>query len=138
MNKNFARLFGADIEAVFDSNPGMEGASLEKIVPFHGLFTHVLQYADDIIQKDIRVGNRILNGSIFTVEPHTVVGGVFADITTPSIQKEQIIRRSQEIINKNLSMVQKIAYLLGENASESETVLNSIIQSFSGDIDTVK
>ncbi len=138
MNKNFAKLFGADIETVFDSNPGMEGASLEKIAPFHGLFTHVLQYADDIIQKDIRVGNRIFNGSIFTVEPHTVVGGVFADITAPSIQKEQIIRRSQEIINKNLSMVQKIAYLLGENASESETVLTSIIQSFSGDIDTVE
>ncbi len=134
MNRNFAKLFGPDTVSVFDSNPGMEGASLEKIVPFHGLFTHVLQYADDIIQRDIRVGNRILNGSIFTIEPHTVIGGVFADITAPSIQKEQIIRRSQEIINKNLNMVQKIAYLLGENASESETVLTSIIQSFSGDM----
>lgn len=132
MNLNFAKLFGPDIVSVFDSNPGMEGASLQKIVPFHELFTHVLTTGEDIVQKDIRVENRILNGSIFTIEPHTVIGGVFADITAPSIQKEQIIRRSQEIINKNLNMVQKIAYLLGENASESETVLNSIIESFSG------
>lgn len=132
MNQNFANLFGPDVKSVFESNPGMEGASLEKIVPFHELFTHVLNTSEDIIQKDIRVGNRILNGSIFSIEPNTVVGGVFADITAPAIQKEQIIRRSQEIINKNLNMVQKIAYLLGENASESETVLNSIIESFSG------
>lgn len=132
MNKNFAKLFGPDIETIFESNPGLEGASLQKVVPFHDLFTHVLNTGIDLIQKDIKVGNRILNGSIFTIEPHTVIGGIFADITAPSIQKEQIIRRSQEIINKNLNMVQKIAYLLGENASESETVLNSIIESFSG------
>jgi len=130
-NRNFAKLFGADIESVFDANPGMEGATLEKIVPFHGLFRHVLDTGEDIIQRDIRIENRIFFGSIFTIEPHTVVGGVFADITTPSLQKEQIITRAQEIINKNLGMVQKIAYLLGENAAESEAVLNSIIESFS-------
>jgi hypothetical protein len=32
--------------------------------------------------------------------------------------------------NNNLTTVQKIAYLLGENASETETVLSTIIDSF--------
>jgi iron only hydrogenase large subunit-like protein len=130
-NLNFAKLFGPDIELIFQTNPGLEGATLEKIVPFHTLFRHVLDTGEDIIQRDIHIDKRILYGSIFTIEPHTVIGGIFTDITAPSMQKEQIISRSQEIINKNLSMVQKIAYLLGENASESETVLNSIIESFS-------
>lgn len=130
-NRNFAKLFGPDIEMVFDANPGLEGATLKKIVPFHELFKHVLTTNEDLINRDFRVQNRILHGSIFSIEPHSVVGGVFADITTPSIQKEQVISRAQEIIQKNLTMVQKIAYLLGENASESESVLNSIIDSFS-------
>ena len=130
-NRNFAQLFGSDIESVFDANPGLEGALLERIVPFHEQFRHVLDTGEDLIGRDIRIENRILHGSIFSIEPNRVVGGVFADITTPAVQKEQVIRRAQEIIRKNLTMVQKIAYLLGENASESEAVLNSIIESFS-------
>jgi iron only hydrogenase large subunit-like protein len=130
-NRNFAKLFGTDTEIVFDANPGLDGALLKKIVPFHGLFKHVLDTGEDLVSRDFRINNRILHGSIFTIEPHSVVAGVFADITAPSVQKEQVIERAQEIIEKNLTMVQKIAYLLGENAAESEAVLNSIIGSFS-------
>lgn len=130
-NRNFANLFGADLESVFDECPGLEGASLKKIIPFYKLFKHVLETGEDLINRDIRLPNRILHGSIFVIEPFSVIGGIFTDITAPSIQKEQVIHRAQEIIDKNLKMVQKIAYLLGENASESEAVLNSIIESFS-------
>lgn len=130
-NRNFARLFGPDIETIFDASPGLEGASLKKVVPFSDQFKLVLENGQDLVSRDFRVNNRILHGSIFTIEPHSVVGAVFDDITTPSIQKEQIIDRAQKIIEKNLTMVQKIAFLLGENAADSESVLNSIIESFS-------
>jgi len=33
-----------------------------------------------------------------------------------------------DVIDKNLSMVQKIGFLLGEGASETEQMLNSIIE----------
>ena len=33
-------------------------------------------------------------------------------------------------IDKNLAVVQKIAFLLGENAAETEATLNSIMESF--------
>jgi hypothetical protein len=39
-----------------------------------------------------------------------------------------MIQKAQEVIKKNLETVQQIAYLLGENAAESEVILNSIIQ----------
>jgi iron only hydrogenase large subunit-like protein len=130
-NRNFASIFGPVTETAFDSSPGLEGVSLNKIVPFHEFFRHVLDTGEDIIQRDFKVEHRIIQGSIFTIEPHSVIGGVFADITTPSIQKEQVVKRAREVIQKNLSMVQKIAYLLGENASETEIVLDSIIESFS-------
>jgi hypothetical protein len=59
-----------------------------------------------------------------------LVGGIFRDITEPSIQKEQIISRAREVIEKNMKTVQQIAYLLGENAADSEIILNSIVDSF--------
>ena len=47
------------------------------------------------------------------------------------IQREQIIDNAAEVMKKTLSTVQKIAFLLGENAADSEVLLNSIIESFS-------
>jgi len=53
------------------------------------------------------------------------------DITKPAVQKAQVIRKAREVIQKQLATTQQIAYLLGENAAESEITLNSIIDSFS-------
>jgi hypothetical protein len=69
--------------------------------------------------------------SIFSIEPHLVLCGIFQDITEPIFQKEQIIARARDVIQKNLKTVQQIAYLLGENAADSEITLNSIVRSFS-------
>jgi hypothetical protein len=50
------------------------------------------------------------------------------DVTKPSVAREQTVSKAREVIRKNLDMVQKIAYLLGENAAEVEMTLNSIIE----------
>ncbi len=100
------------------------------VLPFANLFRRVLESGEDIVSHDIRFRRRILNTSIFTIEPNTVVGGIFQDITEPTFQKEQIIGRAKEVIEKNLKTVQQIAYLLGENAADSEVILSSIVSSF--------
>jgi hypothetical protein len=48
----------------------------------------------------------------------------------PEVRKEQIITRLSEVIDENFDMVQKIAYLLGEGASKTELMLNSVIDSY--------
>ncbi|MDD2464742.1 MAG: [Fe-Fe] hydrogenase large subunit C-terminal domain-containing protein [Desulfobulbus sp.] len=113
------------------STTELEGLSLDMLLPFHHLFAHVLKNDMDILDRDIRFLDTILHLSIFTIDPHSVVGAILQDITRPSVQKEQVIRRAREVIQKNLATVQKIAYLLGENAAESEVTLNTIIESFS-------
>jgi hypothetical protein len=57
------------------------------------------------------------------------VCGIFPDFTRPAIHKEAMIEKAQEVINKNLQTVQQIASPPGENAAESEVILNPIIQS---------
>jgi hypothetical protein len=101
------------------------------VIPFSYLFNRVLDSGEDIVGHDIRYQRSILNTSIFTIEPHSVMCGIFQDITKPIFQKEQIIGRAREVIQKNLKTVQQIAFLLGENAADSEIILNSIVRSFS-------
>jgi hypothetical protein len=101
------------------------------VTPFSNLFRRVLESGEDIVGHDIRYQRSILNTSVFAIEPHSVLCGIFQDITKPVFQKEQIIGRAREVIQKNLKTVQQIAYLLGENAADSEIILNSIVHSFS-------
>ncbi len=126
-NANFKLMF-ADQAAEM---AGFEGSALSSIVPCSHLFRRVLETREDIVSHDIRLGHRILNISIFTIEPNSLVGAVFQDITEPAIQKEQIMDRARAVIRKNLKTAQQIAYLLGENAADSQIILNSMVRSFS-------
>ena len=107
-----------------------KGRSFLKLIDFSNYFQTVLNTGDDILNKNIQNGDTVLNVSIFSIEQHRIVGGIIQDITAPAMHKEQIISKTQEVIEKNLATVQKIAYLLGENASETEVLLDSITQSF--------
>jgi iron only hydrogenase large subunit-like protein len=130
-NANFVQLAANTMGGQQGEPKSLEGTPLDEVVPFAYLFRRVLESGEDIIGHDIRYQRSILNTSIFTIEPHAVIGGIFQDITAPAFQKEQIIGRAREVIQKNLKTVQQIAYLLGENAAESEIILNSIVRSFS-------
>ncbi len=126
-NENFLRLFSEDAE----SSANIDGSVLGAVTPFSNLFRRVLESGEDIVGHDIRYQRSILNTSVFSIEPNSVLCGIFQDITKPVFQKEQIIGRARDVIQKNLKTVQQIAYLLGENAADSEIILNSIVHSFS-------
>jgi transcriptional regulator with PAS, ATPase and Fis domain len=129
-NKKFAEIIGGDVLAVYQSMPGLEGAILKKIVPFWQFFSNTMETSEEIIQKPVKVQDKIITLSVFPIEKNRIVGGIIRDVTEPEVQKEQIIQKAKEVIHKNIYTVQQIAYLLGENAAESEVILNSIIESF--------
>jgi iron only hydrogenase large subunit-like protein len=131
-NQSFARMLGGDVPMLYEAKPGLEGAALQKIAPFHDHFRAVMTTGTALLEKDIHVRQTVLHGSIFTIERNRVVGGIFQDVTAPFVQKDRIVSQAENIIRKHLSTVQKIAYLLGENAAESEVMLNAIVQSFGG------
>ena len=43
---------------------------------------------------------------------------------------DEVVKRLTEAIDKNLNLVQQIGFILGEGASETERMLNSIIESY--------
>ncbi len=131
-NKSFAHLMGSDITVMYEAKPGLEGADLTKIIPFYRFFSDVLALnGPDVIEREVRSGKKIFHVSVFAIEKEEAAGAVIEDITAPQIQRHRIVSQAKKVIDKNLSVVQKIAFLLGENAAESESILNSIIDSFS-------
>ncbi|HNW94036.1 MAG TPA: (Fe-S)-binding protein, partial [bacterium] len=129
-NRGFARLMGDDCAAVYATAGSLEGAQLARVMPFAGWCEEVLQGAPDIAARQIRHHAAILSISVFTIEPGWLVGAVVQDVTEPAVQKQEIVRKAQAVIERNLGTVQQIACLLGENAAESEMLLQSVIESF--------
>jgi PAS domain-containing protein len=128
-NPHFAKLFGPPVKA--DSElPILEGTPLDTALPFIRIFESVLRSGEDMIEKDLRFKGRILHALIFNIEKGSLVGALFEDITKPAMHREQIVKRARHVIQQNLKTVQNIAYLLGENAADSEIILNSIVESY--------
>ena len=139
-NKKFQAMFAHDqLPANGAPLDSLEGVSLREVIPimpFCHMVQRVLATGQDAVERDFRLRGTIVHVTIFTIDPHTVVGAILQDITSSRLQKEQIISRAEQVIQKNLKTVQEIAFLLGENAAQSEITLNSIVESFApGDVD---
>lgn len=127
-NQSFAGILGEEIEEVYQTIPGLVDADLKKIIPFHKLFASALTTGVDNLERDIKYGNKMLHVSIFSIHKNKIVGAIVRDMSQPYIQREEVVNRAKTVNRKNLETVQKIAYLLGENASETEEMLNSIVE----------
>jgi len=130
-NKAFIRILGDDASMVDEVIPGLVGADLKSLlpVPFYKLFTYVLSTNESIENKDVPYKDNKLSVSVFPIRSHKYVGAILRDMYIPEVRKEQIINRLSEVIDENFTMVQKIAFLLGEGAAKTEQMLNSVIES---------
>jgi hypothetical protein len=131
-NEEFASIMGEDALLAQEAQPGLAGAHLEKFLPFADRFREVLASGEDIIREKAPLGDRTLSATVFTVEPHRVVGALLLDVTTTEDRHQQIIRKAETVIQNMLGNVQEIAFSLGRNAARSEGILNEIIAEFAG------
>ncbi len=131
-NPSSAHFFGEEIEELYDAIPGLRRADLKKIVPetLVKMMTAVLSSGEEIQERDIKLHNRLLHVLVVTIYKHKVVGAIIRDMSTPVLAYTEIVSRAEEVNRKNLETVQKIAYLLGDNAAQTEELLSSIIESY--------
>jgi transcriptional regulator with PAS, ATPase and Fis domain len=127
-NHSFINMIGEDAQHINELVPGLKGAELQSLLPFHKLFATVLQSGQDLLNRDTTLGSSILNVSVFTIEKNKIVGGIIRDLTAPEVRREEVVTRAREVIRENLETVQQIAFLLGESASKTEKILTSIIE----------
>lgn len=131
-NSSFINILGEDAEMINEVIPGLIGADLKTLLPYniYNLFNYVLQKDENILGRDINFNEGLLNISVFSLKPNKIVGAVFRDMYVAEVRQEEIINRVTEVIDENLKMVQQIAFSLGEGASSTEKMLNSIIETY--------
>jgi iron only hydrogenase large subunit-like protein len=131
-NESFLDIIGEDAKTIADIIPGLRGADLKTLLPFnvYNIFSFVLRENESVISRDVQLSDRMFNISIFPIRQNRIAGAVIRDLFSPEVQREEVITRVSDVIDKNLDMVQKIGFLLGEGASETEKMLNSIVESF--------
>ncbi len=129
-NETFIEMLGDEAREINEIIPGLVGADLKTLLPynFYNLFSYVLINNESVQNRDINFGDKLLNLSAFVIRKGKIVGAVVRDMGAPEVRKEEVIKRVTEAIDKNLSLVQQIAFLLGEGASETERMLHSIIE----------
>jgi iron only hydrogenase large subunit-like protein len=131
-NERFLEIIGEDAKTIAEIIPGLRGADLKTLLPFnvYNIFSFVLRENESVISRDMQLEDRMFNISIFPIRQNRIAGAVIRDLFSPEVQREEVINRVSDVIDKNLEMVQKIGFLLGEGASDTEKMLNSIVESF--------
>jgi Na+-translocating ferredoxin:NAD+ oxidoreductase RNF subunit RnfB len=131
-NESFVKILGEDAKLINDVIPGLIGADLKTLLPYniYNLFNYVMQNEENIVGRDVQYNEGLLNISLFSLKQNKIVGAVFRDMYVAEVRQEEIINRVSDVIDENLKMVQNIAFSLGEGASKTERMLNSIIETY--------
>ena len=134
-NNAFIKMFMPDMYDVYSQNPDMlKGAEISRIVDFDFIFKSALGDYADIHKEHYPSNDRLYDITAFTIEKDELVGAIIADVTRTQVNREKIAQKAHEVINKNISIVQNIACLLGEHMVETELLLSSIAQDYDKDI----
>ncbi|MBQ9254488.1 MAG: 4Fe-4S dicluster domain-containing protein [Bacteroidales bacterium] len=128
-NQKFALILGKEMEELYDMVPGLSGMDITKVLPFHQYFSAVLKTCTDLVEQDIRDNENYYRLSVFSVQDHQQVCGILENMHAPEVKKDVVVTRTQDVIKQYMNVVQQIAFLLGENAAYTESMLNSIIES---------
>jgi PAS domain S-box-containing protein len=130
-NLGFARMIGEENEELFETIPGLKGADLDMLVPevIVDMFRSIFESGESRIERDIKYQNKLLSIGIATIHKNKIAGAIIRDLSAPMLERAEIIERAKQVNRKNMKTVQQIAYLLGENAAQTEELLNSIIES---------
>jgi len=130
-NEGFLMLFGdVDFTVESDMLNMVEGLPLERFVPFFDKFREQFTSGGTTNQYRLHYNDKFLRVTFFTVESQHLVGAIFEDVTSPTVRRETVVKKAEDVIQKNLATVQQIASLLGENAADTEIMLNSLIDAF--------
>lgn len=127
LNGPFLKYFSdADMDDYHEINRVTRGLKVSRFAPLDTYFQNVLEKTSSL-EKRLYLNGSVYQAIFFTIEEGRLAGGTFQDITKPAIHRDTIIAKAEEVIMKNLESVQQIASVLGENAAETEIILNSVI-----------
>lgn len=130
-NHNFAEMTSYCISIADVSNKTLVGTDISLIVDEDTtqFIKNALTHSKDILNMDVTMADRRVSLSIYALKREDFCIALFREMYDPQVIKEEIAERIQFVIDRNMSMIQNIGSLLGEETSETTRILNSVIKS---------
>ncbi|MGQ1787560.1 MULTISPECIES: [Fe-Fe] hydrogenase large subunit C-terminal domain-containing protein [unclassified Saccharicrinis] len=133
MNLSCAKMLGPDIEKSYLKNNGLKGITIDDLGYFTEHFKTAIHTGKEYNQIAINQNGNNFQLSIFNIQKHKLITGIIQNFKNKEFKADIIENRTREVIKKNMETVQKIAALLGENASHTDSLLNSILNDYSSE-----
>ena len=128
-NEKFIQQGGEELSMITEALGGLAGADLTKIITYHKYFKSVLNDSSDTAEFDIREGGKNIHLSIISIQPGKLICGIIQNMDDSQLVKDIMAQKVKEVIKHNAEAVQRIAFILGESASYTESILNMVIKS---------
>ncbi|MGI6320231.1 MAG: [Fe-Fe] hydrogenase large subunit C-terminal domain-containing protein [Bacteroidales bacterium] len=130
-NDSLIKVIGEEAEIINEVVPGLKGADLHSMLPSSvcSMFEYAIEN-NESVTKDVTVNGTKFVLSVFNIAEKELSGGIFRPFHSEGVRYEEFEKRILDVIDQNLLMVQNIGFLLGEGISNTEKMLNSVIDSF--------
>lgn len=130
-NGAFVELLDYDARQMIDLLPNMQGIELRNIVsePVYELIEGVHSSGQDASRHLIRVpAEGEYSISVFNIRRSELTIALVYNLNNPEIRTTEIVSRLTATIDRNMRMIQNIAFLLGEEVSENAKEIGAVIK----------
>lgn len=125
VNEAFHEMFKSSLsKSVANRMDAMIGFNVERFLPCGDLFLGVFKHKKDVHKERYQIGKEFYSITIFPID--NFVGAIVENVTDNTLRQDEIRKKAQEVIQKNITTVQEIASLLGEHIVDTEVILSSI------------
>ncbi len=129
-NVAFRDLLGWQARALLDNQIGSSQVALRDIVslPVYKLIKGTHLSGSDTTREQLSLPDGDFSFSVFSIRRNELTIAMVSNLNNPEVQTTEVVSRLQHTIDRNMSMIQKVAFLLGEEVSENASELSDIIR----------
>lgn len=129
-NAPFIRLGGYRAAQLAENAPALAGVPLHDILPREvcTVAEAVHTTGEDTERQDISLNGVPYTLSVYSIRRSELTIVLLRNLADPDIQVEELTARLQQTADRNIRMIQQIAFLLGEEVSESAKTIGSVIR----------
>lgn len=129
-NAPFIRLGGYPAAQLAENAPALAGVPLHDILPQEvcTVAEAVHTTGEDTERQDISLNGVPYTLSVYCIRRNELTIVLLRNLADSDIQVEELTARLQQTADRNIRMIQQIAFLLGEEVSESAKTIGSVIR----------
>lgn len=129
-NHGFVELLDWQSKAKVEDKNNVESVALSEVVsvPVFELVQGTHLSGDDAIRAELRLPDGDFSISVYSIRRGELTIAIVSNMNNPQVRTTEVVARLEQTIERNMSMIQQIASLLGEEVSQNAMELNAIIK----------